>query len=82
MTRRPFGKYGGVELAGVPRQYLRWLRRRPWLGAWRARAIDDELNGRAASDGESFEEAPEKWKQEDLARQGGGSMQVDTSGNQ
>jgi hypothetical protein len=65
MTRMPFGKYAGLDLADVPRPYLRWLRRRPWLGAWLVREIDAELGGDAvASSGESFEEALAKWKWE------------------
>jgi hypothetical protein len=61
----PFGKYAGVELADVPRPYLRWLRRQPWLGARLAREIDDELSDKAAApDDESFEEALEKWRRE------------------
>jgi hypothetical protein len=56
MTRMPFGKHKDVELADVPRQYLLWLRRQPWLGAWLVRAIGDELSDKAAASGEeSFE---------------------------
>jgi predicted Rdx family selenoprotein len=75
MTRMPFGRHAGVELADVPRPYLRWLRRQPWLGAWLVREIDDELNDKAAAsdDGESFEEALEKLKQEWANKKGAGS---------
>jgi hypothetical protein len=63
--RMPFGKHAGVELPDVPRPYLRWLRRQPWLGTWLAKEIDDELSEEAAaSDEGSFEEALEKLKQE------------------
>lgn len=61
--RMPFGKHAGVELTDVPRQYLRWLRNQPWLGAWLAREIDDVLNGKVEpSSDESFEEVLEKWR--------------------
>jgi uncharacterized protein (DUF3820 family) len=51
MTRRmPFGKYGGLRLVDVPRQYLRWLRRQPWLGAWLVGEIDAVLADKAAGD--------------------------------
>jgi hypothetical protein len=43
--RMPFGKYQGVEVADVPRPYLRWLRRQEWVGAWLVQAIDDILGG-------------------------------------
>jgi hypothetical protein len=59
----PFGKHAGLELTEVPRQYLRWLRRQPWLGAWLVKEIDAVLNGEvAAPSDESFEEALEKWE--------------------
>jgi hypothetical protein len=71
MTRMPFGKYAGLELTDVPRQYLHWLRRQPWLGVWLAREIDDELSVQAAtSDDGSFEEALEKWKNGNLSCRG------------
>jgi hypothetical protein len=64
--RMPFGKHAGVELTEVPRQYLRWLRRQPNLGAWLAKEIDDVLNGKvvAPSDEGSFEEALKSWESE------------------
>jgi hypothetical protein len=63
----PFGKYGGLELADVPRQYLRWLRRQPWLGAWLVREIDAVLSDKAATtEDETFEEMLEKWRREHL----------------
>jgi hypothetical protein len=66
----PFGKYGGVELADVPRPYLRWLRRQPWLGAWLAREIDDELGDKAAApEDDTFEEALEKWRRENTGNE-------------
>jgi uncharacterized protein (DUF3820 family) len=68
----PFGKHKDVELGKVPRPYLRWLRRQPWLGGWLVREIDLALSGEAD---ESFEEALRKWKDENLTRQGGGSEQ-------
>ena len=43
--KMPFGKYRDVELTGVPRPYLYWLRRQEWVGAWLVRAIDENLNG-------------------------------------
>jgi hypothetical protein len=68
--KMPFGKHKGVELADMPWPYLRWLRRQPWLGAWLAKEIDEELGDRAAApEGESFEEALEKWKQENTKRE-------------
>lgn len=69
--RMPFGKHAGVELTEVPRQYLRWLRRQPTLGAWLAKEIDDVLNGNVVAESdESFEEVLKKWNDESLAHQG------------
>lgn len=63
--RMPFSKHAGKELTDVPRQYLRWLRRQPTLGAWLAKEIDDVLNGNdVASSDESFEEALKSWEAE------------------
>ena len=64
--RMPFGKHAGKELCEVPRQYLRWLRRQPTLGAWLAKEIDEVLNGKAvaSSDEGSFEEALKSWEAE------------------
>jgi hypothetical protein len=61
----PFGKHAGLELTEVPKQYLRWLRRQPWLGGWLIKEVDAVLNGEvtATSDDESFEEALAKWKE-------------------
>jgi hypothetical protein len=56
MRKMPFGKYAGLELADVPRQYLRWLRRQPWLGPWLVEEIDSVLSGEAVL---SVEEALE-----------------------
>ena len=62
--RMPVGKHVGVELAAVPRPYLRWLRGQPWLGAWLVKEIDVVLNGEAdASSNGSFEEALKAWKE-------------------
>ena len=70
----PFGKWQDFELDKVPRSYLTWLRGQPWVGAWLVREIDAVLSGEAdeASE-ESFEEMLEKWKQDNLARLGGGT---------
>jgi hypothetical protein len=43
----PFGKYQDRQLTEIPRQYLRWLRTRPWLGAWLAQEIDAVLDDSA-----------------------------------
>lgn len=62
----PFGKHAGMELTEVPKQYLRWLRMQPSLGAWLAREIDDVLNGKAeAPSEESFEDCLKTWKESD-----------------
>jgi hypothetical protein len=67
MTQMPFGKYTGVELEKVPRQYLLWLRRQPRLGAWLVKEIDLILSGEAKTSAEeSFEEVLEKWKKENV----------------
>ena len=64
--RMPFGKHVGVELAAVPRPYLRWLRSQPRLGAWLVKEIDLLLDGEADASSEgSFEEALEAWKEEE-----------------
>lgn len=39
--KMPFGKYQDVEIARVPRPYLLWLRRQPWLSKWLVKAIDE-----------------------------------------
>jgi hypothetical protein len=59
----PFGKYGGKELAEVPRRYLRWLRGQEWLRGWLAQAIDDLLTGDEAPPEETFEEALQRWRE-------------------
>ena len=43
--KMPFGQFQGVELTEVPLYYLRWLRRREWLGVWLVQAIDEILEG-------------------------------------
>ena len=64
--KMPFGKHLGVELAAVPRPYLRWLKGQPWLGAWLVKEIDLVLDGEAVgSPGESFEEVLKAWKEEE-----------------
>ena len=56
--RMPFGKHKDMELEAVPRSYLRWLRRQPWLGAWLVREIDTELSGEATDSADDpFEES-------------------------
>ena len=63
--KMPFGKHVGLELTEIPRQYLRWLRTQPWLGAWLVKEIDAVLNGEiVASADESFEEILRKWKED------------------
>lgn len=52
----PFGQHQGKELNEIPRSYLRWVRRQPWVGAWLHRGIDDFLGDRA---GWPDEEGPE-----------------------
>jgi hypothetical protein len=56
--RMPFGRYRGMELADVPRPYLRWLRRQAWVGAWLVQAIDDILGG---GPGERAEDLGKQW---------------------
>jgi uncharacterized protein (DUF3820 family) len=46
--KMPFGQFQGMELTEVPSYYLRWLRRREWLGAWLVQAIDAVLEGESA----------------------------------
>jgi hypothetical protein len=58
----PFGKYRGLELETVPRQYLGWLRRQPWLGAWLVQEIDAVLSGNADDSDEAVEEVLRKWR--------------------
>jgi hypothetical protein len=41
----PFGKYKGMELSEIPRDYLVWLRDQEWVGPWLVRGIDNVLNG-------------------------------------
>lgn len=61
----PFGKHAGVELAEVPRQYLRWLRGQQWVGGWLVKEINDILDGKVvAPTEESFEEALKGWESE------------------
>jgi hypothetical protein len=70
--RMPFGKYQDRELTEVPRQYLRWLRTQPWLGAWLVNAIDDVLNDNVvAPSDESFEEVLSKWNEQEQSECGG-----------
>ena len=65
--KMPFGKHLGVELAAVPRPYLRWLKGQPWLGGWLVKEIDKVLNGESdGSPDASFEEALEAWKEEEI----------------
>jgi hypothetical protein len=64
--RMPFGQYAGLELIDIPPSYLRWLRRRPWLGKWLAEEIDAVLSGRTVSSpDESFEEVLNAVKESD-----------------
>jgi hypothetical protein len=66
--KMPFGQYTGMELADVPRPYLQWLHRQPWLRAPLIQEIDDQLGGKAAASAEeSFEEALEKWREEQMS---------------
>jgi putative quorum-sensing-regulated virulence factor len=65
MTQMPFGKYQDQELTEIPKQYLRWLRRQPWLGAWLVKEIDLVLSGETeTSSDESFEEVLGSTRQE------------------
>ena len=63
--RMPFGKHKDMELEHVPRPYLRWLRRQPWLGAWLVREIDAELSGETTdSPDDPFEGSLGRWRQQ------------------
>jgi hypothetical protein len=61
--KMPFGKYQDWELADVPKNYLQWLRRQQWVGAWLVKEINDVLDGKVvvASDA-SFEEVLKQWE--------------------
>ena len=62
--RMPFGKHAGVEMTKVPKQYLRWLRRQPTLGAWLATEIDRVLNDEAEAESDkTFEELLKEFKE-------------------
>lgn len=43
--KMPFGKFQDVEIAKVPKPYLLWLQRQPWLSKWLVKAIDEVLCG-------------------------------------
>ncbi len=61
----PFGKHAGIDLAQIPRQYLRWVRGQKWVGGWLVKEIDGVLNGNVvASSDTSFEEVLKKWETE------------------
>jgi hypothetical protein len=60
----PFGKYVGLELTEIPKQYLLWLRSQEWVGGWLVKEVDAVLTGEAVAESdESFEEALSKWKE-------------------
>jgi len=53
----PFGKYAGLEVNDVPRQYLQWLRRQPNLRGPLVKEIDEVLNGNVVAEADkTFEE--------------------------
>jgi len=55
--RMPFGKYAGLEVNDVPRQYLQWLRRQPNLRGPLVKEIDEVLNGNVVAEADkTFEE--------------------------